>query len=203
MELQSPFAIITPTVDGDALAVLARADDEFTAPQVQRLIGAHSVEGVRRALVRLSEQGIVEARRPSRTIYYRLNRAHLGAEAVVALAGLRSRLIGRLRERIAAWDPRPELAALFGSAATGTMRPDSDIDVFVVRPPGVDADHEGWRNQLELLTDDVAAWTGNDVRVLEYGADEVVAARRDGDVVLDDIATVGIALHGQLTYLRR
>ena len=33
---------ITPTVDGDVLMVLARAEAAFTPPEVHRLIGARS-----------------------------------------------------------------------------------------------------------------------------------------------------------------
>ena len=40
MQLDRPLAAITPTVDGDVLLVLARADAEFTPATVQRLPGA-------------------------------------------------------------------------------------------------------------------------------------------------------------------
>lgn len=62
------------TVDGDVLAVLARADAAFTAPRVQELIGQHSVPGVPKVLNRLAGQGIFDADRVERTIADRLNR---------------------------------------------------------------------------------------------------------------------------------
>ena len=48
------------------------------------------------------------------------------------LAHLGDALIERIRTAVATWDRAPLLVMLFGSAATGQMRVDSDIDVFVV-----------------------------------------------------------------------
>ena len=59
MLLDRPMLTISPTIDGDVLSVLARADAAFTAPKVQRLLERHSVPGVRKVLNRLVEQGIV------------------------------------------------------------------------------------------------------------------------------------------------
>lgn len=203
MELHRPFRIVSPTVDGGALAVLAGADEEFTAPQVHALIGSYTVEGVRRALQRLTAQGIVTARRPSRAALYRLNRCHLGAQAVLAIATIRPRLLSELRRRLGQWDPVPEFAALFGSAATGAMRADSDIDLFVVRPHAIDPDLAAWRDQVDAVAHDVTLWTGNDTRVLEYDTNDVSAGRVVGDPVLSEIVAHGLVLHGPPSYLRR
>lgn len=203
MQLAQPFRIITPTLDGDALAVLAGASDEFSAPQVHALIGSYTVEGVRRALQRLVGQGIVIARRPTRTVLYRLNRDHLGAEPVVAIATMRTRLLSQLRQRFERWDPTAEYAALFGSAASGKMRADSDIDLFVVRPRNTDADSAPWRDQVDAVARDVTSWTGNDTRVLEYDTGEVAEARAIDDPILDDILSHGLVLHGSSSFLGR
>lgn len=203
MLLHRPFQIVSPTVDGDALAVLAGADAEFTAPQVHALIGMYTVEGVRRALQRLTSQGIVIARRPTRAAMYRLNRAHLGADAIVAIATIRPRLLERLRRRLDEWAPPAEFVALFGSGATGTMRDDSDIDLFIVRPRTVDPDLSAWRDQVDAIERDVTSWTGNDTRVLEYDPREVRDGRAIGDPVLRDILSEGIVLHGSASLLRR
>lgn len=202
MELQRPFRTITPTVDGDVLAVLARADAEFTPPQVHRLVGRYSVDGIRKALTRLAQQGIVARRRAGNAVLYTLNREHLATPAVVALATLRDTLIERIRERIDGWPHRCVYAALFGSAARGTMRPDSDIDIFVVRATDADADAEEWRRQVEDLRHEVSLWTGNDTRVLEYAEDEVTRGLRVGDGVLLDVEAEGIRLAGPSEYLR-
>jgi arsenite-transporting ATPase len=62
-------------------------------------------------------------------------------------------------------------AALFGSAARGDMRPDSDIDIFLVRPTG--SQLEAWERASSAFADRVTRWTGNDARVLEMTQAEV------------------------------
>ena len=59
MELSRPLATITPTLDGDVLAVLARHDVTFTTGQLHRVLNRHSEAGIRKVLVRLNGQGIV------------------------------------------------------------------------------------------------------------------------------------------------
>ncbi len=203
MELQHPFRVVTPTVDGDVLAALARADAEFTPPQVHAVLGRHSEDGVRRVLGRLAEQGIVEHRRAGQAVLYRLNRAHLAAPAVIALAHQFDTLVERLRERIEAWPVVCSYAALFGSVVRREMRPDSDVDLFVVRPNNVDADDEQWREQLDTLSHDVTNWTGNDARILEYTAAEVQQGLRARNGVLADISAEGLRLAGPSRYLQR
>ena len=203
MELQHPFRVVTPTVDGDVLAVLARADAEFTPPQVHDVLGRYSEAGIRKVLGRLVEQGIVLQRPAGRAALYRLNRAHLAAPAVVALASLFDVLISRLQERIEGWHLPCAYAALFGSAVRGEMRPDSDLDLFIVRADDIDVDGTAWRDQLDALSSDVTAWTGNDARILEYSADDVRREMRVRGGVLDDITAQGLRLAGPPRYLRR
>jgi predicted nucleotidyltransferase len=203
MQLQHPFRVITPTLDGDVLAVLARADAEFTPPQVHTVLGRYSEDGVRKVLGRLAEQGIVEQRRAGQAVLYTLNRGHLAAPALIALASLFDTLVERLRAQIEAWPVACSYAALFGSAVRREMRPDSDLDLFVVRADDVDVDDEQWREQLDTLTRDVTRWTGNDARILEYSASEVRRGLRAREGVLADIRAEGLALAGPSGYLKR
>lgn len=204
MDLGHPLQVITPTVDGDVLVVLAGAEAAFTAPQVHRLAGEHSESGIRKSLKRLEEQGTVRATRAGQAWLYELNREHLAAPHIVALAGLRGALVDRIGEAMASWSSPPEYAALFGSAATGGMRTDSDIDLFVVRADSVDLDDETWRLQLDALASAVAAWAGNDAQILEYSAAEVANARRSrSERVLRDVAEDGITVFGPARYLQR
>jgi len=202
MELHRPLRVVTPTVDGDVLAVLARAEADFTPPQVRDLIGEHSVEGVRNSLNRLAAQGILSTRSAGNATLYGLNRAHLAAPAIAALANLRGTLIDRIRKRLAEWEPPCAYAALFGSAARNSMTTDSDIDIFCVRAAAIDADDGDWRHQVDLLGADVTAWTGNDARIVEYGTEEVEVGIDVNERFLVDIEVDGIWLAGRRNYLR-
>ena len=201
MDLARPLAVVSPTVDADVLAVLAGAEAEFTGRQVHQVAGRHSEKGVRNCLHRLVGQGIVNSRRAGKADLYSLNRQHLAAPHIVALASLRQELLARIRAELAGWQEAPTFAALFGSAATGRMRPDSDIDLLVVRPKSVDVEGAEWRRQLENLSTAVTAWTGNDTRLLELDEDEVRRGLLGGERVLADVRDEGIVLYGQAAYL--
>jgi hypothetical protein len=203
MQVQHPFRTVTPTVDGDVLVVLAGADAAFTPPQVHRLVGGRSEAGVRKALNRLAEQGVVGAERVGQAVTYRLNRRHLAAEHIVGIARLYQELIDRVRRSVAAWDRQPEYVALFGSLARREMRPDSDIDVLVVRPDRVVGDDPVWRDQLDGMAEDITAWTGNDARVLELSAGQARIALAEGQQVVEDVRGHGVVVHGPSDYLAR
>ncbi len=202
MQLNRPFLVITPTVDGDVLAALATANSAFTGRGLHQLIGRYSAEGVRRALERLARQGIVQVAVAGPSKLYSLNRDHLAAPHIIALARLREDFLDLLRERFADWDVQPAYAALFGSAADREMRTDSDIDVFIVRPQSVAADDGGWADQIHGLARDGSMWTGNDLRVFEMSEADAKLGVAEDEQVLGDIRDRGIRLIGQASYLR-
>jgi predicted nucleotidyltransferase len=201
VQLDRPLQVVTPTVDGDVLAALGRADSAFTGRGLHRLIGRHSPDGVRRAVERLAGQGIVHVAIAGPSKLYSLNRDHLAAPHIVALARLREELLDRLRQRLVSWSVQPAYAALFGSAARGEMRIDSDIDVFIVRPNGVAADDGGWAEQLQHLAHDGSSWTGNDLRILEMSDADARVGSMGNEQVLSDIRDHGIRLAGPAAHL--
>ncbi len=203
MELSHPLRVVTPTLDGDILRILAQAKTEFTPPEVHRLIGEHSVAGIRKGLERLVLQGIVLERGAGRASLYQLNRSHLAAEAVVELAGMKEQLISRLRHEMTDWSIHPSYAALFGSATRIDMRADSDIDLVVIRPEGVDVDDDVWGEQIYQLSEQVHSWTGNSTNILEFSEDELAQGVLNEDPVLVAINKEGIRIHGPSSYLRR
>ncbi|CAN5698150.1 hypothetical protein BH24ACT4_BH24ACT4_19060 [soil metagenome] len=158
------------------------------------MLDAHSVEGVRGALNGLVAQGVVIGTPVGRAVQYELNRAHLAALHIVALARLRDDLLDAASELIGAWSIPVVAVVLFGSAARGDMAVGSDIDIAVVRPAETDVDDPTWRNQVDHLEATVTGWTGNDTRTLEYGESEVRSTPRDP--VLGVIAAEGIRLAG-------
>src|SRR4051794_39078280 len=129
MDLNWPLSTVTPTLDGDVLAVLATVDETFTTGQLHRVLGAHSEEGIRKVLQRLTKQGIVLADRIGTAFAYRSNHDPLAAEHIVALARLKSAFLDQLQLRLSEWEIPPVYAAVFGSAASGRMTTESDVDL--------------------------------------------------------------------------
>jgi predicted nucleotidyltransferase len=197
MDFRHPLSIITPTLDGDVLAVLAGAEEEFTGRRIHRLLGHGSEHGVRKAADRLVDQGIVVRRQAGQAKLYGLNRDHLAASCIESLASLRAELIRRLRERVAAWRPPPHTVIIFGSVARAEARVESDLDLLVVRPAQIDEDEPRWQQQLADLERDATAWTGNEARIIEYGASDVadVEVRKLVKQALDE----GVSIFGSRT----
>ena len=159
--MTTPLSAVTPTLDAHVLTVLAHTQSSLTGRQIRRLSTTGSLAGIQLALARLEHTGVVLAEPAGRAIMYRLNREHLLADAIVAMAGARTELTRRLRDRITAWQIPCRHATIFGSVARGESGPDSDIDVLVVREDSVDPNDATWTDQLSALEQDVAAWTGN------------------------------------------
>lgn len=198
MELSRPLLTVTPTLDGDVLAVLARHDATFTTGQLHRVLTRHSEEGIRKVLQRLSKQGIVQSERVGNAYSYRLNRDHLAADHIIGLAGLQETLLNRLEVRLASWDVPPVYAAVFGSAARGSMTVDSDLDLLLVRPD--DASDDLWDAQVDALMADVTRWIGNDARPLQFTAIEL-AARAGEEPVLRNVLNEGLTVAGTRAWL--
>lgn len=210
MQLNRPFATVTPTLDGDVLAVLATISTEtFTISQIQRILTTASGEGIRKVLTRLTAQGVVLHGRVGRTNTYRLNTDHLAAEPILTLSRLASTLLDRIEVHLQEWPEQPVYAAVFGSAATGRMTLSSDIDLFLVRrsPPGPPAaphsDPDVWEQQVDQLARSVTAWTGNDARIVEYTEDDLRSAAGDGEPLLRDVAKQGLTVAGSRAWLTK
>jgi hypothetical protein len=202
MDFRRPFLAVTPTLDGDVLAVLAGADADFTGRQVYHLVGHGSERGVRNALDRLSRQGVVLARKAGAANLFRLNREHLAAPWIEGLARMRSQLLRQLTETVEQWEVLPVVAVLFGSVARGEATEQSDLDLLVVRPADQAAGASIWEGQLAGLERAVTAWTGNDARVLELGESELTDGRSAPEPVLEEAARYGAPFFGSLRQLK-
>lgn len=198
MELSRPLAVMTPTLDGDVLHVLALADADFTSGDIHRLLDGPSIRGIHNTLGRLTEQGIVSRRPAGRANLYRLNREHLAAPHVIGLARLRDELLDRLSFQVRGWSAPPLVAALFGSGARRSHTAQSDIDVLLVRPD--DGSDDAWDDHTESLSALVTAWTGNDCRTLTFTQSHV-QDRGAKEPVLHDVVRDGITFHGDHQWL--
>lgn len=201
MDLNRPLGVITPTIDAEVLAVLAGARATFTGRQVQQVMGSHTQKAVWSALQRLCEQGVVLKEQKGSAGIYSLNRDHLASPYILGLANMKDELLERITKVITGWEIKPVFAAIFGSAARGEMRLDSDIDIFIVRPDKVNADDEGWLSFQTALADSVTKWTGNDARIFELNEREVANGLAAEEQVLTDIRDQAIVLLGERSIL--
>ena len=200
MELRRPLATVTPTLDGDVLAVLARQDLAFTTGQLHRILHRFSEEGIRKALHRLNDQGVVDSDRVGNAFTYRLNRDHLAAAHVIGLSGLAETLLKQLEASLENWSVPPTYAAMFGSAARGTMTTHSDLDILLIRPDS--ADEELWDAQVSELVQKVRRWTGNDTRALQFSVSELDGRAKD-EPVLRDVLVDGVTIAGTRAWLAK
>ncbi|HTC71673.1 MAG TPA: nucleotidyltransferase domain-containing protein [Solirubrobacteraceae bacterium] len=196
MDFRRPLQVVTPTLDGDVLRVLAGAEAEMTGRELQRVIGHGSHQGIRNAADRLAQQGVVSRRSTGNANLYRLNRDHVAASWIEGLARLPAQVLDRLRDAVNGWDPRPTLVVLFGSVARGEATQESDLDLLVVRPGDCEPDEPAWQQQLSALQMDASAWTGNDARILEFSEREFTEGEHEQ--VLTDAARDGVKLYGAL-----
>jgi hypothetical protein len=105
-------------------------------------------------------------------------------------------MLPRVREDLAAWSVAPSHASLFGSAARADGDTQSDIDLLIVRPVGVDDDDQNWRSQLAELTESVHRWTGNHASIVELSEEEFGELRTRRPDILADLHADGIDLAG-------
>jgi predicted nucleotidyltransferase/DNA-binding transcriptional ArsR family regulator len=219
---------VTATLDGPVLAVLAQAGKPLTVGEVAAQTPRGSEIGVRRSLARLVEQGIVRATEMGRNRVHELNREHIAAPVAETLAGLRLALWKRFRDTLASWNPKPVYGCVFGSAARSDGDAQSDIDVLLVRAPitgetdprrrsarpaEVIAEYASeflamelterqavkWARQVGYLHDQVRAWTGNPLQVVEMSAYEWSDHRRRRTPLFEEISRDAIQVAGEPT----
>lgn len=227
MDLTDPTRAVTSTLDGPVLATLALSGKPMTAGEVAARMPRGSELGVRKSLARLVEQGIVQATEMGRNRVHELNRQHVAAPIADLLAGLRLEVWKRLRTRLAAWNPKPVYACVFGSAARADGNSDSDVDVLLVRSPFpgekdprrqsfrigdqlkgyanefvavqlTERQERKWRHQVDELHTLVRAWTGNRLQVLELSTYEWADQLRRQSPLSQEIAGDAIKISGDV-----
>jgi predicted nucleotidyltransferase len=196
MDLGSPVLDIAPAVRGALLQALARLEQPITRRQLAAAAGV--APGNASAVIEeLIQSGLVSETVAGRSSMVVLNRSHLAAGPVLALAGLRGELIRRLRERLSAW---PDLhgAWLFGSVARGDADSDSDVDLLIVVD---DLESSDLHERLSRLQAEVRSWTGNDLQFVEHSPSSWRRLVRARNPLVEQIRLDGIALAGDAASL--
>lgn len=198
MDVSAPHRAVVAGLDGDILVLLARTTQSMSGREIAQRLGLRSHDGVRKALARLVKQGIV-VREGSRSAFmHRLNREHLGAAAVLALAGMRTELWRRIRDTVAEWEQPATHVSAFGSAARGDGDEASDIDILLIRPTATPEADPVWGEQVDALRRHVEQWTGNRAGIVEVGDDALqeMLAQTQPPHVLHAVLREGIELAG-------
>ncbi len=127
-------AVLGSTLKIRALRVLRRYPArDFTTRELAREVGASDV-GVGKALDELEAYDVVRRRRIGRAYAVRANPDSAIFAATQGLFEREEDLGARFRRSVQRWCARQdvEYAELFGSAARGELRPESDVDLLVV-----------------------------------------------------------------------
>jgi len=192
VDLESPLRTLASPVEAEALRVLAGADTEFTAAQVQRLAGQASLFGVRKALHRLSDSGVVTPDRHGNTHTWRANRRHLLWPAIEAAVNARARLLDKIEDKVR--DEEGVDAYLYGSFARRESSPDSDVDILLVFPDSYDT--ERIIDVAYGLSSSIEAWTGNHGHINNVTRTDLAAMVRRRDSLVESLRSEAIPLIG-------
>jgi predicted nucleotidyltransferase len=196
MDLGAPVLDVAPAVRGALLQTLSRLEQSVTRRQLAAAAGV-SPGNASSVIDDLIQAGLVNETVAGRSSMVVLNRSHLAAGPLLALAGLRGELIRRLRERLSQW---PDLtgAWLFGSVARGDADGESDIDLLIVAHDLVAPELHANLAQLQA---DVRSWTGNDLQLVEHTPESWRKLVRSKNPLVDQVRVDGIALAGDTALL--
>lgn len=198
MNLSSPIADVIPGSKGAILRILAATAAPLTGSKIAELSdGAVSQSGVSLAIEQLVGSGLVTCQEAGASKLYALNREHVGAVGVIAAAGMRDLLLARIEEQISAWPVAASAAWLFGSFVRGDGGTESDIDLILIRPVGIDAADERWDSQTVELMQAVERWSGNRCEIVELDEDELAALVDAGDPLVGSLRREAVGIAGQ------
>ena len=174
MDVASPVRAVIPSLEGPILMVLAGTNHPLNLTEITSMADTGSVSGVRKALLRLTDQGVVQQVPGG----YSLNRDHLVASSIFQLLDLRAEFRHRLVDLSNGLEPGPLLLGLFGSYARRDGDADSDIDVLMV----TEAAHGD--EQAGEVAEKVRLWTGNPCHVVVLSPADVRRMRRKREAIL-------------------
>lgn len=164
MDLGHPYADVLPGPRGALLATLVRLEGAVTMRELSRQANVSSSRAAE-IIQELINAGLVEQQAAGNAILVSLNRHHLAARGVIALAEIRKQLIENLKTDLQSWSSL-SAAWLFGSAARGDGNSLSDIDLLLITTGEVDS--EEWTRNTSRLTNHVRKWTGNAIQLVEH-----------------------------------
>jgi predicted nucleotidyltransferase len=197
VDLAYPLRSLIPSLDSAVLEVLAGTESGLSASQIARLSVRGTRAGQAAVLDRLVQHGLVVAQKANTGYLFQLNRAHVLSPAVLSAVGVRKEFLDRLTAAAAALDPEPLSAALYGSFPRREAGPDSDVDMLLVLDDTFDWHADAWQAQLGDLEQQVLAWTGNRLEVLQLSARQLADAVSAREPLMQSLRDEAVTLQGR------
>jgi predicted nucleotidyltransferase len=205
MDWSSPTAAFIPGLDGVVLWRLYQVDGLQSPKEVHERAGVGSLNGIRYALARLVDQGVVESEAVGNTVGYQLNRLHVAFPAIDAafsalnpLGELTARLRALANRFVPEASGRPDLTlAIYGSVARREAGTDSDVDLVLVIPDDDVPSHVTGDSLTDAIHVDVLAWTGNRAHVYRTSPRALRRAVQDGDPITRSWERDAITVYGR------
>lgn len=192
MNLSAPILDVAPGARGLMLQTIVNSENDVTGRELARRAGL-PVSTAAGVLADLVQTGIVAMKPLSNGNAYRLNRDHLFAEPIIAMAQALQNLTDAIRKEVAGWTQVQPIAGwLYGSAARGDGDRASDVDLFFVLPNSYD--QAVWDEQAGSVIDRVNALTGNWVQVLPHKLDSFLELERSKSAFTANLRVDGIDL---------
>lgn len=191
-----PIEALIPGARGQVLSALTRNTLSRTLRQLSVDAGV-SWSRTSEIVDDLADLGLVERRQTPGGVLVRLVTDNVAARLVQDAADLRSDAIEAMRQAAPDIRPAPLSLVVFGSFARGTARRDSDIDILAVTAKAVGAGSISWEETMGRWVATATAVTGNPVKLIQVGVDELTAppGRRPG--WLQEASEQGIVLAGK------
>jgi predicted nucleotidyltransferase len=198
MNVAEPGSVVMSPPMAAVIRVLAGAETGFGVREIARLADLHH-NTVRVLLNRLIDHGLVFTDQVGQSLLSTLNREHIAAAPVVALATLRLALVQALQREFSSWEINPVHASIFGSTARRDGDTTSDIDILLIRPDDVSATNAQWERSLSDARERLHRMTGNPINFVELSESELGQAQSSKEPIVqswrdDAIHLVGVRL---------
>ncbi len=190
MNVGSPILDVVPGPRGLLLQALSGLTGRMSGRQLAQFAGVPP-STTARLLADLVDAGIVLAEPIGGALAYRMNADHLTSRAISQLASVRFDLICEIKGEIKTWDTPAVAGWLFGSTARGDGDRQSDVDLLLVAPDGVD---HRWERQIGRLADLVERWTGNHAQVVEHSISSFLALEAARSTLTANLRVDGLEL---------
>jgi predicted nucleotidyltransferase len=190
-----PVEAVIPGAQGKLLAVFAETTAGLSVRTAARLSGV-SLAQTSRILPELATLGVLDRTEIPPSIVYQLVEENVASRAIRLLARSRDHVLAELGELAKSMVIPPVSIIVFGSFARGEARPDSDVDVVMVRERHVDASSE-WSEGIDEWRRGARRLTGNEVEVMEVDQLEVSSLLRSRRPVWQDIHRDGVVVFGK------